>query len=540
MNIAQLFYILVFTLAITACSDDSWVGEEVKEGDEFRLTSSLRAHLPILLTTRADNENPLKSLRLLVFNENNQFLYSREAILGEYNSNNKSIDYTVYLIKSPKKRIIHYIANHNWQDFQQDYHLEGKDAGDILGSMMTSSRTYWQMVTLDKLDEQNIMNRDVLLISNMSTIQVKSVESTDFHLLGYKVYNSYNKGTIAPFTNEESGSLSFTTNVSEITPTLPTGHTTKDVGDLTNLDPIEIFEREAIHNNNSIYILIKGEYKGNTSYYKIDLKQVNHETGVTTLLDIIRNRLYQVNINQVDGPGFSDEESAKKAPAGNNLFASIEMADYGLVSNGKETLEISNMIETIVNSPSEFIAIVSYSGGAENLSYYPSWQSGDVYLGDLNISGTEGKIKVPVKNIPTDRTLEYTIDVVAKDPDNLKPIITRQIRLILESPYELKANYIDNPTHVSIEFKIPEKLSASAYPLDILITSNNITPAKENHMTPIIVFQDGNYSYKYTFREKPINSIVILEFTKNTSEWNYPIYITGKYFKQEGPIPSIS
>ena len=184
-----------------------------------------------------------------------------------------------------------------------------------------------------------------------------------------------------------------------------------------------------------------------------------------------------------------------------------------------------------------FETTVSYSGGSENVRYYPSWQAEDEYLGGL-VTTPIGTITVPIKNIPTDRTLEYTIDVVAKAPDGANRIITRQIKLILESPYDLDPHFIvqDN-NKISVDFIISEKLDNSAYPLDIFITSTNLSPIySTGSITPTIAFIDGGYSFKYTFREKPINKHQTFYFKKNIASVDSPIYITGKYFKKEGAI----
>lgn len=99
---------------------------------------------------------------------------------------------------------------------------------------------------------------------------------------------------------------------------------------------------------------MKGQLLGKREgYYKIDLVKLDPSTGETSYYDVIRNFHYRVIVNNVANEGYATAEEAARNPAGNNLFASVELADYPSVSDGTNTLDVELLGATFV-SPSTF------------------------------------------------------------------------------------------------------------------------------------------------------------------------------------------
>lgn len=70
---------------------------------------------------------------------------------------------------------------------------------------------------------------------------------------------------------------------------------------------------------------IKGAVEGDASkvtYFRVDYLKRTGEEAIATYeyLDILRNYRYMVNITSIEGPGFDDEEDAKKGPAANIMY----------------------------------------------------------------------------------------------------------------------------------------------------------------------------------------------------------------------------
>lgn len=172
---------LLFALLATgACSDDSFYRnneELLSEGKSFEVSFDSYADGMSTILTRADEDeiNSIDNLRLLVFDEHRRFLYSRKAILEKvYNDDKPASDhlpgkskdgitrmyrFTVQLVSSTKPRYIHFIAKHDWTGFQQDYFLEGKDAGQIIPDLTTQKNELWREIKFNRLQKTDFNSK---------------------------------------------------------------------------------------------------------------------------------------------------------------------------------------------------------------------------------------------------------------------------------------------------------------------------------------------------------------------------------------------
>ena len=120
------FLLLLFIGLLTSCGSDSL--DVIHEEDQLEFTSSfsIQVQEPVSLMTRSSEVSEIKSLR---FDKDNKFLYSRKAVLNRMDAQKQIFTYSVKLISSFEKRSIHFIANYDWTGFEQDYFLEGLEAG---------------------------------------------------------------------------------------------------------------------------------------------------------------------------------------------------------------------------------------------------------------------------------------------------------------------------------------------------------------------------------------------------------------------------
>ena len=477
-----LYYIaLPLLLLLAGCVREPMGGiliPEGKEGDSITLTLGLHADdlSDLALRSEAINDDEVEkitSLRILVFNEHQEFLYSTDAVLGDpasadaypddaflpdgkKGSITKIKSFQATFIQSDKPRYLHFVANYDWTGQTQDYFLVGNSAGAIIPNLTTSIESangnngktkafdpMWAQVKLNKLDGQSLQGKVVKLLRCHAKITVvnKTPATNGFKLTGFTACNVHKSGTVAPFVMDNYA-FSF--------PYAPTKATTPpDVEVIPNDIPEHIVSADAEfrlfeHQNNGdkkVFLIIRGEKvlkNGTTAtrYYKVDFVAKRTEENIVSdrVLPIIRNNHYKVTITAVYSDGYATMAEAIAAPAHNNIFSSIELQEFTQVSDEMFTLKTDpvqilivrpgtyhfNTSFAITDSNYRFKPYGSATGagfGAQYIRYYKRWSDNDFYMGALTQTeistrrGNDDRFSVEVKNIPSDAVERYSIEV---------------------------------------------------------------------------------------------------------------------------------
>lgn len=531
----KLFTIIYLILFVTFFScernvlDDS-IDAELVNPTELTFDFTVAVPQYNQVETRQGRTQDLSTLRLLIFDEENKFVYSRVAILKKVTSANGSsfypdntanptdvYTYSVRLISSIKKRTVHFIANYDWSNFEQDYFLVGMDAGQVVGALATSEEVFWRAKSYEKITPDIFTKQTVKLLSNRAQIEVEN-NSSNFKLTGYAVYNVYNKGSVAPFQWNEKDLGAFPINPSEAT--IPAdAKLDKKINFSTT--PIHVFEQEN-RGDNLVSILIKGKYNNASkeSYYKLDFKRLDNKTGLPILYPILRNYGYKIVLNKITVAGYSTVEEAIKQPASNNVYGSLELEEFYKVSDGTNLLEVEELNKMLVSKGQLFKSKVTFSKGIKNVKYYPSWSDNDPYLEKIRIyswkNPEEGHFEFALEKVPTDRYLNYTIDIVGKVQEGY--FITRRVKILVRQPYKFNASLKPQSTKdfYLLSFDVPKTLSKSAFPLDILIETREMSPRSNKNM--VIVYKNGTYYYKYVLSESDLGKRIEIPFKKITRD----------------------
>ncbi len=494
-----LYYIaLPLLLLLAGCVREPLGGlliPEGKEGDSITLTLGLHADDLSDLALRSESINDdevekITSLRILVFDEHQQFLYSTDAVLedptsadafdddaflpdGKKGSITKIKSFKATFIQSNAPRYLHFVANYDWTGQTQDYFLVGNSAGAIMPKLTTSIESangnndktkafdpMWVQVKLNKLDRQSLQGKVVKLLRCHAKVTVTvAPEVKDFQLTGFTACNVHKSGTVAPFVMDNY-SFSF--------PYAPTKATTPpDVETILNNNPdhivsadteFKIFEHQN-DGDKKVFLIIQGEKKLNsgtteTRYYKVDFVAKRNKENIVSdrVLPIIRNNHYKVTITAVNSDGYATMAEAIAAPAHNNIFSSIELQEFTQVSGEMFTLK-ADPVQILIVRPGTYdfnteFAITdknyrfkSYEGGPANygaqyIRYYKRWSDNDFYMGALTQTevkmrrGNEDRFSVEVKNIPSDAVERYSIEVAglrSYAPDDTPPANSKDL-----------------------------------------------------------------------------------------------------------------
>lgn len=504
-----------------------------------------------LRSTNADEElDDIKNLRLLVFDESGNFIYSRKAVLssqivapdGDQSYLPKGKDgilkvytYSTKLLSSTKKRIIHFIANHDWSEYTQDYYLAGKSEGELIPALTTNQTEFWRRVELNGLNAGSLQGKVVKLLRNQAKISIEYNNSA-FEITNAWVYNAYEKGTVAPYTYTKDLAYSFP-DKPEL-PTIPAGVTVQNVpfAKVGNAYEAEVFE----HRNEEaapLFVIIEVASK----YFKIDLKKTDATTGITSLHDLVRNYWYKILVKEILADGYASADEAAMNPAGNNLLASVELEKYPAISTGTHSLSVGHIEAVYTKLPAEFKTTINYSEGADKVKVTGLWEQ-DIegeYIETMKYesgTGNEGQLTIQFEKLPKDETIKLQVAVVARPSEESPDIISRTITITLRPPYTFNAELesaIEGETtagsELTLSFDVPQTIPASLFPFAIWIKTKELTPLPGQNVS--FEIKDGDYYVRYWATEASRGNRVELKFKRNIDGATEDIKLLSDYYE---------
>ncbi len=414
--------------AVVSCQTPELVEDEPK----FENGIGVYGRVPIMFTATIPSSGPatkamdhipnIHSFHLVIFDENGMFVEVAKAeIVGQPTMNNER-DYVqafkVVVTLSDQPRIIHFIAN-----CPVDQIAYGHEAS-IIGNMYVENgeTAYWsraEVPHIQVVDEVYDSNTDtehfhpcehlihhlehIHLLRNFAEILVEDHTGDDdpFQLMGFSVYNTIDRGTVAPYNNknqefqcfvdeeeaaagseviydyDELMNLPFPYEGHALSSALLNQNMPKRNGeyiwygpDLTNTSKEQehffMYERkvsvrtdeEDKWRESPPHVIVKAMYGTQVCYYKFDLvyniigKDPDGNEIVTDIkyFHILRNFLYHFQIKDVHSPGYKTVEEAIAGITSNNLAGSTTTSGLKEVAVGQNRIEVSFTDTTIVNS----------------------------------------------------------------------------------------------------------------------------------------------------------------------------------------------
>lgn len=570
-----------------------------KEGDSITLTGTFEIPEAVLATRSAVGN--VENLHLLVFDENHRFIQRAEAVLSKPDKNlsgqqtpngnpgvleNKMLSFSAKLLSSNNKRTIHFVANYDFPaELSQDYLLRDMDEGELMNKLVESRlnrAAYWRAFSFNGLSSTSFNNRVFRLLRNQAEVQLVIERSADFELKGFCLHNAPRRGTVAPYISKQSLDIadvdahyrdvlySFPTQPTE--PTLLGEMHTYDAlsadGNIandawkTNKSNIAVFEykNSDASRDKQVSLIMYGQKRVNgrlerAGYYKIDLKKdlfYGQDYMGSEPYDIIRNHLYKVTVNSVINKGYNTMEQAIAAPAGNNIFASVELQDFAQVSDKNYTLNVG-ATEVILTKPSVYTTNFVYRRVNTNndmfdkVNVYYNRQpvaqafNNDPYIQSVNFNKSNGTLTVTTKqNFPTSGFVSYKLLVIADSKDRATPSrIQRIINLTLRPPYNFNAsltNYtgatVAQGQLVQLAFNVPGSIPTQLLPYTLLMEANGLTPSENQNIK--LVIKDKKIFYEYTVLPTDQNlGTKILYFKRNNSRGEVGVKLSSYLFADQ-------
>ena len=490
------------------------------------------------LATKAFGESTataIKTLHLIVFDENGYYIDTQPATLidgvADHESHKNEHKFKVTLRKTEKERIIHFIANcpvdqihygHESDIISNLYVTRGSDKESAYWYRMQ----VWYIKTKEKakegdpdvlVDEIALKFKCVPLLRNYASITVvDDVADNVFNMESYAVYNTIDRGTVAPYHIDANGFQSFIDDKNNLLsyatlrdtykyyghalPSATLKTTLSDSDFLAPGNPTYMYERKVSVRAGAEYqwsespphIIIKGRYNNAAaySYYKVDLLRYGTD-GKSYYYNILRNFTYTFTINSVAGPGYPTLEEAMNNPAGNNLAGATDTQGFTNVSDGLGRIFVSYTDTTLTSNNNIKL----------RYKYIPSIQNYEVSANDrvevegiLDGTGTviKGKVGDMVSltgemagwaevtlSVQTPGAITHLQEIYLNVTDNAN--LHKTIRYRLQRPLQMKVNcwpkYIAKAAGklMDVALRIPDDLTPDLFPLDFAIEVKDLT-----------------------------------------------------------------
>ena len=364
--------ILAYTLAflstfLVSCQEDNVLVQQEHEG-KVKVSLDFVTPEPVAMTKALSETVDLETngLWVIVYESG----YRCEIVQAENLTEVESGKYTCSLTLSvtENKRNLHFISKAGFK--AEDAPYEETRLGSLTSEGGVDA--YWQIRTLPNIPydvnelKANLVGSTgtITLIRNFAKVTMKN-SATNFELISFKVFNTPNKGYIAPYisSGSKSGFVSnydaleykgsgtpYVNGALDVYPgRMPNdctlnGYTSADAG--TESTPpgsfvpwnsaspdnvAQYFYERPVPTENPAFIIVAGKYNGssNYSYYKINLRDKDDDYYA-----LLRGFRFKVNILEVIAEGYPTVQQAYNSAGSGDISTSLEYSSINNISDG--------------------------------------------------------------------------------------------------------------------------------------------------------------------------------------------------------------
>ena len=505
---------LVSALAVmTSCQREEFELPQTETVPAGYKAVSFMAQVPQMeiVNTRAVDPDGggVQQITVFCFDENSLFITTATASL-ETDGSAVSLKGKCKVTVPDHTHTLQLVGNQNLTYFREDSY-RGMSEVDVMATLEASAgrMIYWARETVESIEEHMTEANPVKLLRNQAKLTLHvDASKTDFKETGWVVVNSNAFGTVAPYSAEYGGFVAPTTTTPFVT--LPDNR--EKLGDFMDVhtnDEEYIFETENTESD-PIDFIVKGSHGGGEElYYRISLidEEGNH-------VMIMRNHHYTVNIVGDLYYGKPTFEEALKAPATNNVWVSVS-DNIAEVQDSEYSLAVEKT--SVVIGEEEFHTPNTYylhytlkalQGQALTQADVAWMEGNDVALHNFthifDASTGQGTIIITLNDMDGLQKREGTLTVK-------KGRLSRRIKVVTVKEQTFEPAWIttnvygvETGENVTMMFTIPEECPQELFPMDVLISVNDLDVRSESGMSlPVInagdegYGQDNGLGYKY-------------------------------------------
>ena len=532
---------LLFLLGLlVSCSQSDYIDsdQQVLNGDYIELSFHFTKNEYI--TSRAESTNDIENLYALVFDANGLFLSTQ--LVDELAESS----FKLSLKPTSERRIIHFVGGRQSAlssfDLLNEVKLKGKEEGEVLPKFTTQALVYWDRVELKNGIAVNTLIPTISLIRNQAKLTVENQTSTNlFKLHSFAVHKAADSGTI----------VSFNSNTDLFDTSIATEPAAAEYVDATansfiaSQESLSLFERRAAFKGSAgsgdLYVIIRGEYENETSYYKLPF--MDHTT--LELLPILRNHHYVLKIMKVGVKGYPTLSEALDNPPISNALLDVELQEYSKIADGYNTLEVSQIAYFFTEGGENFEMKYIYKHKQGNASA----GEGDIQLIEDDFLKVFEEFTVIKDNQKEKGIYQGTVrgKIVSETPPygqmNTAIVkvqfghLVRNVKVRLGHKRKLSASLLTfgnkQGKAVDILFDIPEDAipDKALYPIDIQINTTLLYPnVAPGHNSNLVLETDGEGGYHYIYKAfEPGPQVIHLR--RNLSNDEELVTLESYYFK---------
>ena len=369
-------------VALAGCADDDFINRnEIWDGivpDELTLTLTIPDPEVVSLGGTRGEDGPINSITLLQYN-NGVHISGKNINFDEVPEPNSDGTYTITATLDKNCTGIQIVTNYDVDSSTSDLSAvatsEPRDIADA-----ETAPILWGHAELEDLLSANASLKPEISLMRQTAKLILENNASNFNVKEYGVYNMPTTGTVGPKLSnfDATGKLIAATVIEEGSG--KTLYTDNYEGQPEN-QAIYLFESPASCDGNdktdatniTRRILIKGEYEGKDYWYVAAFRTRTPETSTVgsdipdtyayETIDILRNHIYKLQIQEVRGIGWEKKEDALKSLPDNR--ATIWLGDItpditDMIATRDYMLGVSGAVETEWNANAQLKVVTSY------------------------------------------------------------------------------------------------------------------------------------------------------------------------------------
>ena len=436
---------------------------------------------------------------------------------------------------------LHLVGNQNLTYFREE-NYRGMSEVDVMSSLEASAgrMIYWSRKTLDEVHTYNTTSNPVKLLRNQAKITLSvDASKTDFQQKGWVVVNSNAFGTVAPYSPEHGGFVYPT--IEQPFVTIPDNKSKLgDYLDVLTTEEEYIFETENTAAD-PVDFIVKGSYPGGEDlYYRVSLIDINGDH-----IMIMRNHHYTVNIVGDLYYGQKTFQEALDAPATNNVWVSV--SDHiAQVQDSKRSLEVEKTHVVIgedeFKQPNTYYlhyTVKNFDNSTPSPAQVYWMDDNNVALSnfthDFDPATGVGTLLITLNQMGDLQKREGTLFVKYAN-------LTRKIKVVTVKEQKFEPAWVTTNIYgmeagenVTVMFTVPENCPAELFPMDVLLSVNDMDVRNASGMVlPIIREGDPRYGeengigYKYvmTVTEPGMQRAYLKSILNHTEEDEKTVQVT--------------
>ena len=391
---------------------------------------------------------------------------------------------------------MHFIGNQNLTYFKEDSY-RGRSEVDVMHDLEASAgrMIYWNRESIDNMDQYK--TSPLQLIRNQAKFTLEVADGVRFTPSGWVVVNTNAFGTVAPYCAEHGFEAPHYLDRPFVS--MPENQTKLgDFLDVRNNPEEYVFETENTADD-PIDFIVKGRNGTGTEemYYRISI--IDNQGDY---IPVYRNHHYEVKIQGELMYGQQTFEEALAAPATNNVLVSVS-DDIKQIGDGVNTLSVK---DTYVVIPEKQIS----QQGTYYYLYYEcsstsptppepevSWLDGNnVAMHNFSHDAESGTIGINLYPLGQEQMREGTLLIKYGR-------LTRKIKVITIKEQKFEPAWITTNIHgveageqVTMMFTVPEECPEELFPMEVLVTVNDMDIRNESGMKlPVITQADDPERY---------------------------------------------